>query len=87
MPLSIGATVFAMTDDEIKAECEVRFQCGHSHTQLVYDGRYTTLFRSMDSRREALVFKSGDERVFSRTKTRLNDRANGRVVYVWKEYK
>lgn len=65
-----------MTDDEIKAECERRFQNGASRTQIVCDEHY----RQVPSLPYALRVRSDAERVFARRKQK-----SGR--YEWKEFK
>lgn len=77
-----------MTDDEIKAECERRFQSGGTRTQMVKSPRGTTrweFFASFDSVPHARSHKEADDRIFARRRTR--NPANGRALYVWKEFK
>lgn len=67
-----------MTDDEIKAKCEMLFQNGYSRAIIVSDNGDT--YRNSISLAYAQRVRYGDERVFARRKQK-----SGR--YEWKEFK
>lgn len=72
-----------MTDDEIKAECEKRFQKGLSRTQAYWSpsSEHYQMFASFHSVPHAKRNAEKDMRIFARRKTTVD----GIVKYVWKE--
>jgi len=70
-----------MTDEEIKAECERRFQAGESRTQLLKAHRYGVTFRQLPSVKDAQLLRDEGDRIFVRRKVPYATR------YEWKEIK